>query len=371
MTSEEALSEEERRAIALSYGLLIGVGGLALIICMTRLYIRKFSMNMFGYDDWACLIALIFTMTFNILGCFIVKYGSGKHIQHVSNEDLAIWLKLYYVAMCLYLYVAMTVKMSLLLFFMRIFQKDWVQRICKGMMIFLVLFTVSGSLVLAFQCSPPRAAFDQTITNATCFSKFRLFQITLYQAVLMFAVDLAILILPMPVLISLKMPVRKTLAICLIVSTGIIASIAPVVRFSTLDYLLKGATDLTYDSDSSLYWMAVEFNLGLVAGSLSTLRRLPIFRMFASSTDPNSNNRTPGSLELARFGGRPSGGASNDRKKGRLNMGSSIIQATVVTANESQERIYIKDDVTVTAESLGRRSQQMNGSLREGGHESC
>lgn len=78
------------------------------------------------------------------MGLATTFYGAGRHIDGISQHDLGMWLKvsswhrpvsvydtefgpkLYYVCMCLYLYVAMSVKISLLVFFMRIFSKsEW------------------------------------------------------------------------------------------------------------------------------------------------------------------------------------------------------------------------------------------------------
>ncbi|KAJ5662822.1 hypothetical protein N7507_003553 [Penicillium longicatenatum] len=132
------------------------------------------------------------------------------------------------------------------------------------------------------------------------------------------------------------MPTRKIVALLVIFGTGIIACIAPVVRFSTLDYLRKGTKDLTYDSASSLYWMAIEFNLGLVAGSLSSLKPLPVFRRFGSSSGSKykaSTGCTP--HELGAMSGTD---IKNGRKKSHsLGMGTNI---PVESVNDSQERIF-------------------------------
>ncbi|GME45538.1 hypothetical protein GTA08_BOTSDO04901 [Neofusicoccum parvum] len=283
MSSADELSSEEVRTIWLCFGLILGTGILSLIVCTLRLYARIFLVKQFGADDISVVVSLVIVQTFNGLGLAIVHYGSGKSMVHVSQQDLLMWFKLYYVAMCMYLYVALSVKISLLLFQRRLFPNAWLQRITMGLMIFLTLFTISGSFALAFQCQPVKAGWDKTITDAKCFSTFTVYQITLYQAILIFITDVAILIMPMPLLYKLNMRTGKKIAIIFIFGSGIIACISPAVRFSTLNYLLEGSVDVTYSSTSSLYWMAIEFNLGLVAGSLSSLRALPVLRRFGST----------------------------------------------------------------------------------------
>ncbi|KAJ5210076.1 hypothetical protein N7472_000215 [Penicillium cf. griseofulvum] len=347
--AEPRLSADERYQQSLIYGLIISTGILSMIVCSLRLYTRAFVINVFGIDDIAVCVALVFTQTFNGLGVAIVYYGEGIHFPNVSPEYRAMWLKLYYVAMCLYLYTSLAVKISLLVFLRRIFVKPWMNILTMGLIVFQVLFSVSGSFVLAFQCDPPRAAFDLTVKNPTCYSQYKLFQITLYQAVLIFVCDIIILIAPMVILCRLQMPTRKIIALVAIFGSGIIACISPVVRFSTLDYLRNGTTDLTYDSASSLYWMAIEFNLGLVAGSLSSLRPLPLFRRFGSMTLSRQKASTSDeSHELGNVN------ATHPRSpwKNRMTIGveTSILQDSV---NDSQERIihakaeYVKPEERV------------------------
>ncbi|PWY92290.1 hypothetical protein BO70DRAFT_357418 [Aspergillus heteromorphus CBS 117.55] len=328
------LKPDEKHLVSLTYGLIIGSACLSLFVCGLRLYSRLFILKKFGWDDGAVIVALICTQIFNGLGIGVVYWGSGRHQTDLSESQIAMWLKLYYVATCYYLYVSLSVKISLLVFLRRVFPLVWIQRLTLGMMIFQVLFTVSGSLVMALRCTPARAAFDLTITNSKCLSEFQLYQVTLYQAVLIFTTDVIILLTPMPILCRLHMPARKIAVLMMVFSTGIIACISPLVRFSTLGYLRNGATDLTYDSTSSLYWMAIEFNLGLVAGSLSSLRVLPCFRQFGSSASRGYNSSGAQPQGFLPMDNLPKQRSS--RKKGSHSMGTTILQDT---QNESQERI--------------------------------
>lgn len=77
--------------------------------------------------------------------------------------------------------------------------------------------------------------------------------------------------------------------------------------------------------------MAIEFNLGMVAGSLSSLRPLPLFRRFIGSTD-DSRYKQPSRTRTYEL-------HSTGRKKGGMGMGTTILQET---SNESQERIILQ-----------------------------
>lgn len=65
-----------------------------------------------------------------------------------------------------------------------------------------------------------RGAYDLTVANPKCYSQYKLFQITLYQAVLIFVCDVIILIAPLVILCGLQMPTRKIIALMAIFGSG-------------------------------------------------------------------------------------------------------------------------------------------------------
>ncbi|KAL4737914.1 hypothetical protein BDV11DRAFT_171512 [Aspergillus similis] len=255
-------------------GVTLAMAILCTLVCSLRLYMRRFVVKSFGLNDYLVIVALILCNGFSALSYTITYYGLGVHQEDVIERgDLVVWLKIYYAALCSYLIVAAAVKLSLVTFIMRIFPQPYVQRVGYGIILFIAAFTISGELTLALQCKPVRAFWDKTILTAKCFSSDTLFAITMYQGVLMFICDVVIIVLPMPAIWKLQMAIKKRLLVLFLFSFGFIACVAALVRFSTLVYT-KDTTDMTYSSALSLIWMEVEFNLGLLTGSLSSIRQL-------------------------------------------------------------------------------------------------
>lgn len=84
--------------------------------------------------------------------------------------------------------------------------------------------------------------------------------------------------------------------------------------------------------------MAIEFNLGLVAGSLSSLKPLPVFRRFGSSAGSKYKASTATGCTPHELGAMS--GTDNKHVRGKshsLGMGTTILAESV---NESQERIF-------------------------------
>jgi hypothetical protein len=175
----------------------------------------------------------------------------------------------------MYLSISLAVKSSVLLFMRRIFptrklaqlvcllkvetpltrnrKSAYIQRITMGLLIFLTLFTISGSFVAAFQCNPPKYSYDLTFLMAAdraehCFPSDTSYNIFMYQAVLIFVCDIIIFILPMHAVYQLKMSRSKSVAILMIFGSGVVACIAPAIRFKSLQFYKSGSTDTTCKS---------------------------------------------------------------------------------------------------------------------------
>ncbi|KAH8425279.1 uncharacterized protein LDX57_003036 [Aspergillus melleus] len=189
------------------------VAVLTLLVCSMRLYLRKFITRAFGLDDCLVILAMICVLLFAALSIYLTFFGIGRHMDTVPVEQLPTMQYAIYISLCTYLFVASAVKISLLVFIMRAFPTKLIRWLGLSIIGFLVLLTISGELPLILQCSPVRAAYDKTVPNYKCFSSDTLFDIEMYQGVLMFAVDLAIFALPIPTIWKLQMPLQRRLTI--------------------------------------------------------------------------------------------------------------------------------------------------------------
>lgn len=127
---------------------------------------------------------------------------------------------------------------------MRVFPGKFIRYYGYGVIVFLIDLTISGAILLILQCKPVRAAWDSTITDKKCFSADTLFDIEMYQGVLMFVVDIVIITMPIPTIWKLQMPLKNRLVIISLFSLGLIACAASLARLPTLSYQ-KNATDFS------------------------------------------------------------------------------------------------------------------------------
>ncbi|KAI9045134.1 uncharacterized protein KD926_009548 [Aspergillus affinis] len=306
---------------------------LTLLVCSLRLYLRKFITRAFGLDDCLVILALILVLLFAALSIYLTFFGIGRHMDTVPEDQLPTMQYAIYISLCTYLFVASAVKISLLVFIMRAFPTKLIRWLGLTIVGFLVLLTISGELPLILQCSPVSAAYDKTVPNYKCFPSDTMFDIEMYQGVLMFAVDLAIFALPIPTIWKLQMPLKRRLTIIGLFALGLVACVAGLARLPTLVYQ-KDDTDFTYSGATPLIWMNVEFGLALTTGSLPSLRIL-LRRIPGFSSDKSE------SKELT--GGNANGNSGfhlRDQKRWTSKIIGKGRDDVESLASESQERIF-------------------------------
>lgn len=135
----------------------------------------------------------------------------------------------------------------------------------------------------AFQCDPVSAAYDITKLNPKCISIVTLY---LCSAPVNIVTDLAILVLPIPVLTGMRLPQRQKTILVFTFALGIFVTIVDVVRIyylqqaSTDGQTLKANTRLgtgnnfAWTASTAFMWSAVEVNVGIICACIPTLKPL-------------------------------------------------------------------------------------------------
>lgn len=179
----------------------------------------------------------------------------------------------------------MATKTSILIFYLRMSRNT--QKILRiASYITLAIVNVAGVVLTflnAFQCSPVSAAYDplQNNSNSTCMSIVTLY---LCSAPVNIITDLAILVLPIPVLTGMRLPQRQKTVLVVTFALGIFVTIVDVVRIYYLQQAsvdseitqtrLGTGTDFAYNASIALMWSAVEVNVGIICACIPTLKPL-------------------------------------------------------------------------------------------------
>lgn len=152
------------------------------------------------------------------MGPLWTRYGFGKHVEDVPPANLETLQKLRFAEAYLYFSSLATVRFSALFFYAGIFGRQsrrfniaiW---FAHGFVAAILLF---GILSTTLQCLPIRLAWDKSVTGHCINHTAWYIATTGFDS----AVDLLILLMPMPMLLGLQMSKREKFAVFAAFITG-------------------------------------------------------------------------------------------------------------------------------------------------------
>ena len=122
-----------------------------------------------------------------------------------------------------YLVAIMFAKLSILLFYNRLFGVNKAFRwTAYGAMVFVVGYCLGTAFAIIFQCTPPAATWDLMYRVQTGVHCLSLIDIDIAIGGLNIPSDIFILLLPMPMLSKLQMPLPKKLGLAAVMATGVL-----------------------------------------------------------------------------------------------------------------------------------------------------
>jgi hypothetical protein len=144
---------------------------------------------------------------------------------------------------------------------------------------FTTLYSLSMVAASIFQCNPISAAYSlsgfhrhRNLPRPRCYDQTTLWLIS---AIINFATDVAIFMLPIPIIFSLQnMPRRKRVGLFCILSVGTLAIAASAIRMWILMLWGRNMRSRSKYGTDLLLWGQVEINCGIIGASAMFLRPL-------------------------------------------------------------------------------------------------
>ncbi|KAF1844010.1 uncharacterized protein K460DRAFT_155831 [Cucurbitaria berberidis CBS 394.84] len=263
------LANPQRSGLAANFW--FGVVGMAVSAAFMgiRIFTKTALARNFSADDGVLIVSWAFSVAIQTV--ILYQYGRGFlgiHIWELTGHDVNTALNLISVASILYCPFLACAKFSLLFFYLKLSHLRWF-RLCVYANMFLVVgYNIALVFPLIFTCTPFMKTFDVTITEGTCINRTPLYMAT---AVLNMLTDVALLVLPIPMIVSLQMPkVQKAGLIC-IFGVGSATCVTSAVRLGLLFPMLK-TIDQTWAIVTPGIWILIEANLVIITGCLPTMR---------------------------------------------------------------------------------------------------
>ncbi|KAI1754601.1 hypothetical protein F4782DRAFT_37602 [Xylaria castorea] len=242
-----------------------------------RTYVRAVMMKSFQVDDWVMLAGLA---NFTVSCSFVftgLSYGLGRHNKSLSQYDEIEALKYQALATASYVFNMWLIKLSIGLFLFRLAVRNRYKWIL-GISIFVVgIWSLALFFWNIFQCNPVPAQWDYTIlTNdpkSHCVSADEIVSAAYALSALTILSDWLYALIPIPMIWQVKMTAQAKWSVIAVLSLGVFASIATLIR---LGYLadLTDVADILYAGTNPMIWTLVEPGIAISAASLATIRPL-------------------------------------------------------------------------------------------------
>lgn len=262
----------------------------ATIFTALRLISRLAVVGRVGPDDYLVVIAWILAFATSFTLSFGTGFGLGSHEWDIPDENIVPMKKVAYIVSILYNPALMATKSSILLFYLHFSHG---QRTFRNAVRITIGVVNAGGLALTllntFQCRPVSAAWRITPPEtATCTNIVTLY---LSSAPLNIITDIAVLLLPMPLLTAMHLPLQQKIVLLVIFGMGIFVAITDVIRIVFLqsaavenlesiaahgsgDTGPGGTPDFSWYAAFAYMWSVVEINVSIMCGSVPALKPL-------------------------------------------------------------------------------------------------
>ncbi|KAG4435955.1 hypothetical protein IFR05_008575 [Cadophora sp. M221] len=217
-----------------------------------------------------------------------LNIGLGAQVQRA--------LRFFYISELLYLCAITFTKLSLLLFFRRIFPGSSfrIATVCVG--VFIIASNIALFMALAFQCMPIHGVWTNWMYKVPPVKCINVFAVVYVAAGMSIMHDIMILCMPIPILIGLNLETRKKANLMVMFGVGSFVVVASVIRLPSL-MKMGNSSDPSFDQAPVAFWTNLETSVGIICACLPACRSLigfyfPRLKMSLNNTSSNGH-KTP------------------------------------------------------------------------------
>ncbi|KAH6665001.1 hypothetical protein B0J14DRAFT_607146 [Halenospora varia] len=260
---------QDRSGLVVS--VFIAVPALVAVLVIARLFSKLLSGVESGWEDWIIGLALALIVPAIFFTFQMTSQGFGKHLYSLNEGDLLKILRSFYIAENIYVVALSVTKLSILCFYMRIFQHQTLFRAGVWAAIALiVLSTTIISILTIFQCRPITYFWNRDIKGGICLDVNAL---AYANSAMSMVQDVIIVFLPIPVVWKMNLDSRKKIGIGIMFALGGFGCIVSGIRLRSL-LIFGNSIDPSWDYVLVVVWTALEIGVAMICSCLPALRTL-------------------------------------------------------------------------------------------------
>ncbi|KAI1771177.1 hypothetical protein F4818DRAFT_445512 [Hypoxylon cercidicola] len=239
---------------------------LALTVVGLRIYSRFTTKAGLGWDDGFILASMAAGLALLFVEGLLCTSGIGHQIQEVGDSTLPL-ISLIMANNVLFIIATIAYKLSILLFYLRIFVSNTKTRIATyTSMVFFVGWGVACLIQLFALCRPDTS----DITKQTC-DRNAVMRNT--SALCIFG-DLVVLGLPIPATWNLYMSRRNKIKITFLFLLGFVVTVIAIIRYVSIVHQDIDSVEFALALQNPLAYAVLESNMGILCASLPMVHAL-------------------------------------------------------------------------------------------------
>ncbi|KAI9756399.1 MAG: hypothetical protein M1815_003660 [Lichina confinis] len=202
----EHASDDRRVVLFVSTALMNAVATVAVVL---RLVARRINRTKLLADDYNIFAALILSYGLFANGVVATKYGLARHAAAVGKAKVDRHFLTQYTFELVYLQCITVVKISILFFYRRLFDTHRFRKLSSGVGIVVLAYWLAFTFATIFQCTPVDRLWIRHL-EGTCINTPVLF---LAASVINIVTNILIVVLPLPIVWSLRVSRQQKLAL--------------------------------------------------------------------------------------------------------------------------------------------------------------
>ncbi len=230
-----------------------------------------FSGGELGWDDYSVVLTLVVGLPSVILiDRGLGLNGLGRDVWTVPFSHITNFVRSLYILEILYFLQIALVKLTLLLFFLRIFPKPITRRLLWATVTLNMLWGFTFAITAIFQCQP----ISYYWTSWDKESHGRCININILawtNAAISIIFDVWMLALPLYEVFQLQLSWRKKAGVMMMFGVGTFVTVVSILRLNTLVHFAVSKNP-TWDQVEFINWTCIEINVGIICACLPSLR---------------------------------------------------------------------------------------------------
>ncbi|KAF3806854.1 hypothetical protein GCG54_00007104 [Colletotrichum gloeosporioides] len=257
----------------------------------------------FGWDDWAILASMIVLVASDVGSQVLVSLGFGQDIWTVAPDNITQILLIFFAEELFYSFVVAVTKLSVIIFYLRLFQESWFRKACYGLFGITTMYGIGQILAIIFVCSP--VSYNWTRWDGQHAGQCGKVNImTFVNGGTNIAIDLVLVILPVTQFITVSWTIRKKIGVSLIFLVGLFVTMSSCIRLATVAKFAD-TQNPTFDFKALSIWSLVEMHASVICacmpGMTAFVRRVkPRLGCHAEHTPEQIRNKPRTGRSVAR-----------------------------------------------------------------------